>query len=178
MTSVGVSRLRAAPAPHMIGLLALHQRLDHLGSGQLHQTRNQVLPGSTPPDIKRSNSSRINIDGGILLIGLNLLHRFDDNTDMVARANPFTENLSRHHRTLRSVLDGGDAGGKALRHADPDAAVDVVGELVTVEHAREIYKVAIDVETMTIDEGETAVLRQAELPGGGGDKGLGRRVSP
>ena len=45
---------------------------------------------------QRSRSSRINIDGGILLIGLNLLRRLIGNTDMVAQTTPFTENLGRH----------------------------------------------------------------------------------
>jgi len=55
---------------------------------------------------------------------------------------------------------GGGVGNPAER--DPAMVLDdVLNEWVTPEHARDVYKVAIDVETMTVDEDETNALRDA-----------------
>ena len=65
------------------------------------------------------------------------------------------------------TLTGGGAGVGLPRQRDPEAVrEDVRNELVSVDMARDVYKVAIDPETFAIDTGATAVLRQGLLTSG------------
>jgi N-methylhydantoinase B len=64
-----------------------------------------------------------------------------------------------HGEILGKVSGGGGGVGDPARR-DPRAVLDDVrNEFVTVETAREVYKVAIDLATMTVDEAATAALR-------------------
>jgi N-methylhydantoinase B len=73
-------------------------------------------------------------------------------------------------------VSGGGGGVGPPDERDPQAVLDdVINEFVTIEHARDVYKVAIDAETMTVDDEETAALREAALAG---DGSRGRRASP
>ncbi|WP_420612598.1 hydantoinase B/oxoprolinase family protein [Candidatus Spongiisocius sp.] len=55
---------------------------------------------------------------------------------------------------------GGGVGDPAER--DPEKVLeDVMNEWVTPEHARKVYKVAIDAETMEVDQEQTRLLRSA-----------------
>ena len=61
---------------------------------------------------------------------------------------------------IKQSSGGGGVGDPAER--DPEMVLeDVINELVSVEAAREVYKVAIDLESRTIDEEETSKLRVA-----------------
>ena len=60
------------------------------------------------------------------------------------------------------TLSGGGAGVGRPEHRDPDAVrADVRNELVSVEMARDVYKVVIDPETFEIDHAATDSLRNA-----------------
>ena len=60
------------------------------------------------------------------------------------------------------TFSGGGAGVGRPSERDPEAVRrDVRNELVSVEMAREVYKVLIDPETLEIDEAATAELRKA-----------------
>ncbi len=64
------------------------------------------------------------------------------------------------HGEILGKLSGGGGGVGAPHERDPQAVLDdVLNELVTVETAREVYRVAIDAETMTIDHDVTRSLR-------------------
>ncbi|HJP36036.1 MAG TPA: hydantoinase B/oxoprolinase family protein, partial [Gammaproteobacteria bacterium] len=59
---------------------------------------------------------------------------------------------------IKQSSGGGGVGNPAER--DPEMVLeDVINELVSIEAARDIYKVAIDPESQTIKEGETRKLR-------------------
>jgi N-methylhydantoinase B/oxoprolinase/acetone carboxylase alpha subunit len=59
------------------------------------------------------------------------------------------------------TLTGGGAGVGRPEDRDPEAVLeDVVNELVSVEMAREVYKVAIDPRTLAIDLSATEKLRK------------------
>ena len=59
------------------------------------------------------------------------------------------------------ILSGGGAGIGRPEHRDPNAVrVDVRNELVSVEMARDVYKVVTDPETFEIDQAATESLRQ------------------
>ena len=60
---------------------------------------------------------------------------------------------------LGKVSGGGGGVGNPVER-DPEMVLeDVINEWITSEHARRIYKVVIDTETMTIDEERTRLLR-------------------
>jgi N-methylhydantoinase B/oxoprolinase/acetone carboxylase alpha subunit len=62
---------------------------------------------------------------------------------------------------LGKVSGGGGGVGNPIERDPAMVLDDVINEWVTPEHARNVYKVAIDVATMTVDEDETQALRQA-----------------
>ena len=60
-------------------------------------------------------------------------------------------------------ISGGGAGVGLASERDPEKVrKDVMNEFISVEHAREHYKVAIDPKTFAIDAKETARLRGGE----------------
>lgn len=60
---------------------------------------------------------------------------------------------------LGKVSGGGGGVGDPVTRDPAKVLEDVLDEFVTIEHARNVYKVVIDPKTMTIDEGATADLR-------------------
>jgi N-methylhydantoinase B len=67
-----------------------------------------------------------------------------------------------HHEILGKVSGGGGGVGDPAER-DPEAVrCDVRDEYVSAEVARDIYKVAVDPETLEIDHEETARLRRAQ----------------
>ena len=60
------------------------------------------------------------------------------------------------------TLSGGGAGIGKPENRDPEAVkADVRNELVSVEMARKVYKVAINPETFEVDQAEAAKLRNS-----------------
>ena len=71
-----------------------------------------------------------------------------------------TTDVKRDH-VIVTQTPGGGGWGTATRR-DPQAVLADVGEgFISVERARDVYGVAIDPNTMAIDEAETARLRAA-----------------
>lgn len=89
------------------------------------------------------------------------------NEACVARAGgevtPFeSKDLFTGKGDVLKTLTGGGAGVGIPAERDPESVrLDVRNELVSVERAREVYKVAIDPETFEIDRAATAALRGA-----------------
>ena len=60
-------------------------------------------------------------------------------------------------------VSGGCGGVGDPTERDPEKVLhDVINEWVTPEHARAVYKVVIDTETMTIDREQTRLLRDSK----------------
>lgn len=69
--------------------------------------------------------------------------------------------LVRHGDILGKVSGGGGGVGLPIER-DPAAVLDdVINEFVTLEAARDVYRVVIDEATMTVDEAATQALRAA-----------------
>lgn len=128
------------------------------GSGMLWEVRNlggdaSVATGSSDGDLTRPPGAVGGEDGPL---SRSYVRSGDEVTGV------------RSHRMVQvktgeifGKVSGG--GGGVGNPVDRDPALvldDVVNGYVTVEHAREVYKVVIDPETMTVDETETAELRE------------------
>ena len=128
------------------------------GSGMLWEVRNlggdaNVATGSSDGDLTRPPGAVGGEDGPL---SRSYVRSGDEVTGV------------RSHRMVQvktgeifGKVSGG--GGGVGNPVDRDPALvldDVVNGYVTVEHAREVYKVVIDPETMTVDETETAELRE------------------
>ena len=128
------------------------------GSGMLWEVRNlggdaSVATGSSDGDLTRPPGAVGGEDGPL---SRSYVRSGDEVTGV------------RSHRMVQvktgeifGKVSGG--GGGVGNPVDRDPALvldDVVNGYVTVEHAREVYKVVINPETMTVDETETAELRE------------------
>ena len=59
-------------------------------------------------------------------------------------------------------MSGGGGGVGNPVERDPEMVLeDVINEWITPEYARDVYKVVIDPETMTLDEEGTQLLRSS-----------------
>ena len=86
------------------------------------------------------------------------LLRDDKRIDILQPHAPLTVKSGDH----LIALSGGGAGVGNPEHRDPEAVrADVRNELVSVDMARQVYKVVIDPETFAIDHSATAELRKA-----------------
>ena len=73
----------------------------------------------------------------------------------------------RMHRVLSGEavvkLSGGGAGVGLPEQRDPEKVrLDVLNEMISIERARKVYKVAIDPVTMTVNAQETKALREED----------------
>jgi N-methylhydantoinase B len=76
-------------------------------------------------------------------------------------------------------VSGGGGGIGPPEHRDPQAVLeDVINEFVTIDHARNVYKVVVDPDQMTIDEEATTALRITSPAPNGQDESRGRGASP
>jgi N-methylhydantoinase B len=67
----------------------------------------------------------------------------------------------RRDDLLRHTMAGGGGWGDSFERDPELVRIDVWNEKVTIEHAREVYGVAIDPTTLRVDEAETNRLRRA-----------------
>lgn len=128
------------------------------GSGMLWEVRNlggdaNVATGSSDGDLTRPPGAVGGEDGP-------LSRSYVRSGDEVTGARSHRMVQVKTGEIFGKVSGGGGGVGNPV---DRDPALvldDVVNGYVTVEHAREVYKVVIDPETMTVDETKTAELRE------------------
>ena len=65
----------------------------------------------------------------------------------------------RHGEILGKVSGGGGGVGPPAEREPQTVLRDVINEVVTIPYARDVYRVAIDPQTLTIDEAATRELR-------------------
>jgi N-methylhydantoinase B/oxoprolinase/acetone carboxylase alpha subunit len=65
----------------------------------------------------------------------------------------------RHGEILGKVSGGGGGVGPPAEREPQAVLRDVINEVVTIPHARDVYRVAIDPGTLTIDQAATRELR-------------------
>jgi len=72
----------------------------------------------------------------------------------------------KHGEILGKVSGGGGGVGDPAERDPAKVLADVVNEKVTVEAARDVYKVVVDPVARTVDDAATAALRAARAPAG------------
>jgi N-methylhydantoinase B len=129
------------------------------GSGMLWEVKNLggdvgVATGSSDGDLTQPPGAGGGEDGP-------LSHMYIRSGDEVTPARTHRMVQIKTGEILGKVSGGGGGVGNPIERDPAMVLDDVINEWVTPEHARNVYKVAIDVATMTVDEDETQALRQA-----------------
>ena len=128
------------------------------GSGMLWEVRNlggdaSVATGSSDGDLTRPPGAVGGEDGP-------LSRSYVRSGDEVTGVRSHRMVQVKTGEIFGKVSGGGGGVGNPVERDPALVLDDVVNGYVTVEHAREVYKVVIDPETMTVDETETAELRE------------------